>query len=137
MARSRSHARNFWRASQKRFDEALFLLEARYFTAAVYLGGYAVECALKALILWNEPAQRHAATMSLFRGTKAHEFNWLAYQLMLRHVIRPDNANRALRAVAWWTTDLRYTAADISPKAAGEFFQAARILLAWIKGRLP
>src|SRR5207253_4395638 len=100
MAKFRSPARDFWRASQKRFDEAIFLLKAGYFTAAVYLGGYAVECALKALILCNEPVQRHPGTMGLFRGAKAHEFNWLVYQLMLRHVGLADYADEALRDIS-------------------------------------
>ena len=44
-------ARRFYRAGLLRFDEAKFLLDnSEYTTAAVYLGGYAVECLFKALI---------------------------------------------------------------------------------------
>ena len=43
----------FWRAATQRLETATFLLESgsRKHLDAVYLAGYVVECALKALIL--------------------------------------------------------------------------------------
>lgn len=65
------NVRRFLRANLRRQDEASFLLnEGNYSTAAVYLGGYAVECALKALILAGEPSARHATTLASFREPK-------------------------------------------------------------------
>ena len=48
----------FWRAASQRLEAANLLLESGIFLDAVYLAGYAVECALKALILERTPAAR-------------------------------------------------------------------------------
>lgn len=78
--------RRFQRAAQQRLAEAQFLLEHNYTTAAVYLGGYAVECALKALILSSEPVTKHRDTLLSFRGTRGHSFDWLIRKLAHRSV---------------------------------------------------
>jgi HEPN domain-containing protein len=44
-------ARQFWRSSKQRFDDAELLLKAGHTTGAVYLAGYGVECMLKALLV--------------------------------------------------------------------------------------
>ena len=53
------------------------LLGAEFATGAVYLAGYGVECALKALILSLTPASRIEAILATFRGNKAHDYNQL------------------------------------------------------------
>src|SRR5438876_700259 len=85
----RREIRRFLRAAEARLEEAQFLLANQYTTAAVYLAGYAVECAFKALILSSEPASRHVATVLSFRGAKAHDFEWLRKQLARRHFSIP------------------------------------------------
>ena len=64
--------------------EAQFLLDHDYTTAAVYLAGYGVECALKALLLSIVPVREQAAIIQTFRGTRAHDFLWLRRQLNRR-----------------------------------------------------
>ena len=74
---SSMQARRFDRAAKQRFDDALLLLEMERTTAAVYLAGYSVECMLKALILSTVPQAQEAEVLSLFRGARAHDYEWL------------------------------------------------------------
>ena len=52
----------FWRAASERLVTARLLLESRRHLDAVYLAGYVVEFALKALILDRTPARERPAT---------------------------------------------------------------------------
>jgi hypothetical protein len=135
MAKSkhRLDARRFLRAALKRHEEAGFLLEAGFTTASVYLGGYAVECALKALILSNEPVQRNAATLSSFRGAVAHDFYWLRRCLGQRKVIVPDAVAPPLARLVWWTTELRYESAEVGEERARNFRSSSDEVLAWVE----
>ena len=80
-ARKSKHVRRFLQAATARRQDAQFLLTAARSLGAVYLGGYAVECALKALILSLRPEHEQRREIDSFRGGKAHEFQWL----LLRH----------------------------------------------------
>jgi len=117
-------------------EEAQFLLANQYTTAAVYLAGYAVECALKALILSSEPASRHEETLLTFRGSKAHDFNWLRRQLGRRRTPVPVPVDVRLQTAGWWTTELRYTPRNIEEAEARTFVTTAEELVCWVKGRI-
>src|SRR5437660_810220 len=127
----RREIRRFLRAAEARLEEAQFLLANQYTTAAVYLAGYAVECAFKALILSSEPASRHVATVLSFRGAKAHDFEWLRKQLARRHFSIPAPIEQQLQTTAWWTTGLRYTPRRIKETDAGDFVATAEELVRW------
>jgi HEPN domain-containing protein len=142
MARSRrpSHSaevRRFHRAGRQRLEEAQFLLrEGGYTTAAVYLGGYGVECALKALVLSSEPGARHRDTLRSFRGVKAHDFEWLRQELARRTGAMPREMIRQLARASAWTTDLRYSSRAIRRRNAEDFLAMAEAIFRWAEGRL-
>lgn len=135
--RQSREARRFLRAAEHRLAEAKFLLESEFYSAAVYLGGYAVECMLKALILASEPVHENSTTLLTFRGAVAHDYNWLNRQLVRRRVILPTALLETLRDVGWWSTDLRYDPKDLKGQTAEEFLAGAEALFFWGKGRLP
>jgi HEPN domain-containing protein len=137
MAQLRATPRRFLRASEKRLEEARFLFDGGYFTAAVYLAGYAVECSLKALILFSEPASRQLATLKTFRGSKAHEFASLLHALKLRKNEPSDEITEAVNEVNWWSTEIRYDPAEMKNPMAAEFISIARQIVDWVKGRMP
>jgi HEPN domain-containing protein len=72
-----AEARLFHQAAKQRLEDARFLLNVERTTGAVYLAGYAVECMLKALVLNQCPPARRKQLNQSFRGSKAHDFNWL------------------------------------------------------------
>ena len=132
-----NEARLFYRASIKRFDEARFLQAGSRYTGAVYLGGYAVECMLKALILSAVPTGVRGDMVSSFRGQRAHNFDWLRYQY-LQHGGSPfpPAVASAFALVNTWDTDLRYETREVSPRRAGKFLRNAEIIITWADGRL-
>jgi HEPN domain-containing protein len=76
---SSAQARRFYRAAKQRFDDALLLFEMERTTAAIYLAGYSVECMLKALILSVAPQAQEAELLGMFRGARAHDYEWLLH----------------------------------------------------------
>lgn len=74
---SSSDARLYRRCALLRYGEAEVLLKADYTTGAVYLAGYGIECILKALVIMSVAVGDRHETLKLFRGSKAHEYEWL------------------------------------------------------------
>ncbi len=119
-----------------RLQEARFLLQHNYTTAAVYLAGYAVECMLKTLILATEPVARHPQTMKSFRGAHSHAYRWLREELTKRRVNLSPTIIQGLTRVNVWTTNLRYYPSVIERSDAEEFVAAADEIAAWARERL-
>jgi HEPN domain-containing protein len=124
----------FYRVAVQRLGEAQFLLdEGRFTTAAVYLGGYAVECALKAVLLANTPRKKHQEVKATFRGKIAHNFDWLQSQLVKRRVVIPDEVLRHLTSVHWWGTDLRYEPGPLEHRRAIRFLASVELIVEWAR----
>jgi len=134
--RSSQEVRLFWRAALARQEEAGFLFENEFYTAAIYLAGYAVECALKALLLCNEPISKHEGVLRSFHGGRGHDFLWLSRELSRRNVWFPDVEREALAEVGWWTTDLRYQPRESTKDSARNFLSAVELLVAWVGGKI-
>lgn len=131
-------ARLFYRASLERFKDAQLIYEkVDRTTAAVYLAGYSVECALKALILSQLPKDDRVDMVKQFRGGKAHDYDWL--KAIYRDVggpPLPSDTTAAFVVVEEWGTELRYNPGMISSEAAEAFLAAAGAILKWADGRL-
>jgi len=132
-------ARRFYRAAKQRFDDALLLLEMERTTAAVYLAGYSVECMLKALILSTVPqAQTQEADMlGLFRGARAHDYEWLLQLYAEKGGARlPLSVVPHFARVNSWSTDMRYAPGTIAAREAQAFVDSAAEIILWADGRL-
>lgn len=103
---------------------------------AVYIGGYAVECALKAVLLARTPRAKHQKVKDTFRGQSGHNFDWLRAQLLARGVTLPVEVSRNLGKVDWWSTDLRYQPSQIDADKAVAFLKAAEVVVQWAKRSL-
>lgn len=131
------HARRFYRAAKQRFDDALLLLEMRRTTAAVYLVGYSVECMLKALILSVVPRGQEAEVLGMFRGTRAHDYEWLLRLYVDKGGAKiPPPVVPHFARVNSWSTDMRYTPGTIAVREAQAFVDSATEILTWADGRL-
>src|SRR5947199_295584 len=136
MADRGRHVRLFQRAADQRLTTAGFLLKHDGFDLdAVYLVGYAVECALKALILRWTPQRKLADALPQLTqvGAKGHDFEYLKEILKQRRGGRGKTdpqvlgeLARHLKEVASWSTDLRYQVGTLKPKEARAFLRAAR-----------
>jgi len=132
-----SEARLFYRCAIQRFDEAQVLLKAVRTTGAVYLAGYGIECILKALILSVVASSRTNFVLQTFRGNRAHDYQWLRDEYRLKGGGSPPReVNRCFTLVDRWSTDLRYSPANLKERDASSFFKAAKVILVWADGRL-
>ena len=106
-------------------------------TAAVYLAGYSVECILKALILAVVPRAQEADILGMFRGARAHNYDWLLRLYAERGSARlpPDLAPHFAR-VNTWSTDMRYSPGAIGLRDAKAFLDSSVRMLTWADGRL-
>ena len=130
------NARRYYRVAYQRFDDGTALLEISRPRAAIYLTGYAVECILKALLLVSTPPGERAEMLATFRGSVAHNIDWLRERLIRRIGRLPVAENRHLSLVSSWSTDLRYEPGPGDPEDAEAFLAAAQSVLAWANGRM-
>jgi hypothetical protein len=78
-------SRDFQRAAAQRLTTAEFLLRNRYNLDAMCLGGYTIECTLKALILKLTPDQELAETSKMLSsGSRMHSAETLGEILKKR-----------------------------------------------------
>jgi HEPN domain-containing protein len=132
--------RLFQRAADQRLTTAEFLLGHGYYLDAVYLAGYSVECALKALILKRTARRDFAAMwMNLTQaGSKGHDYDYLKELLKRQNQGRGKTDREAfglivdrLKTVASWSTSLRYQVGNLKRKEALSFFNAAKEIRDW------
>lgn len=119
----------------QRFEDAEVLRDHGRTTGAIYLGGYAVECMLKALLLANVPASRHASLMQSFRGRMGHDLDELKKELARRNVHLPLQVTRDFIRVRTWSTRWRYHPGKIKLREAEAFLSAVVTIIQWAKGR--
>src|SRR5690606_34606439 len=103
------NARDFLKVAVQRLTAAEQIFEVlRLNTDAQYIGGYCVECSLKALILHKTPDNEHESVLDrITRGANWHRAEVLLPLLKERQVRLPLDLSKRLRRFDW-TTDLRY-----------------------------
>ena len=127
----------FLPAAYQRIDDAQLLFNGGRTTSAVYLGGYAVECILKSLLISSVLRRDRARILGLFHGRLAHDFDWLTMQYVKRSkAVLPRDVSRYLTRVRSWSTDLRYNPATIRRDDARLFLDAVKSILHWVEGKL-
>ena len=130
-------SRDFLRAAAQRLTTAQFLLENRYNLDAMYLGGYTVECALKALIMEATPTPGRPAMLArITSGKKMHNHEILGEILKTLNRPIPLELVRRFRRSAW-STDLRYESGRGDSGETRGFLRTATQAYDWVKGQLP
>lgn len=130
--------RDFLKVALQRLDAAERIMDVLGFTLeAQYIGGYSIECSLKALILANTPETEWPVFLErLTRGSSYHRPEVLLDRLRERGIsLTPELAKRLRRFD--WTTDLRY---EIGRKDTGEtngLLRTARALYFWVEEQMP
>jgi hypothetical protein len=132
-----STSRDFQKAAAQRLTSAQTLLREKLTLDAQYLGGYTVECSLKALILHLTPeADKRAILIKVSSGEPMHRPEFLLGKLRDLGVAAPLEITKRIRRFGW-TTDLRY---EIGRRDTGEtiaFLKSAKAVHYWAKGQLP
>ena len=130
-------SQEFIRAALQRFEDARTLLNADRTTGAVYLAGYSVECAFKALLLSRLGATKRAEMMESFRGARGHSLDSLRDRYeRITGVRLPMVIAKEFSHVISWNTDMRYETGTIRSLEAITFVRAVEIILTWIEKRV-
>ncbi len=124
-------------AAKQRLTSAGILANNSMFLDAMYIAGYAPECALKAIILSNVPSKDRAAfRQKWFHGVIAHDFEFLRALMKKQRITLPVEVARHLRRIATWSTGLRYETGKKSSAEALTFLQSAKYILQWVERSL-
>lgn len=130
--------RDFLKVSLQRLSAAEQIMEVLQLNLeAQYIGGYSIECSLKALILQGTAeSDRSAVRYELTHGAKYHRVENLLKRLKEQNVIPPLEIKKKMHRFDW-TTSLRY---ETGRKNAGEtkrFLRIAKSVYDWVKDQIP
>jgi hypothetical protein len=127
----------YWRVAFKRLGEAeLLLTKLALPVAATYLGGYAVECILKALILERTPRGQRAEAMRALKEDYGHNLRRLRVGVLERGAHPPRDVMRELLLVSTWSPEMRYDPKPGDVKTSARFMAAVKTVVAWADGRM-
>jgi HEPN domain-containing protein len=130
-------SRDLQRAAKQRLTTAEFLLRHGYALDAMYLGGYAVECTLKALILEVTPvSEREDVRQRISSGAKMHSAEVLGQILKGRSRPIPLDLVKRFRRCGW-STALRYESGHVDRGETRGFLKTAKRVVDWVEGQLP
>ena len=130
-------SRDFQKASLQRLTTAETLLREKLTLDAQYIGGYAVECSLKALILHRTPDSERVDKLKLITaGAKMHRPEVLLGELKVLGVSLPIEIARRMRRFDW-TTELRYETGRRDTGETTAVLRTAKAIYDWVEGQLP
>jgi HEPN domain-containing protein len=128
--------RDFQRAAAQRLTTAEILFREKLTLDAQYLGGYTVECSLKALIIELTPkADRAEKLKGLTAGSKMHRPEVLLGELRLLGVLLPPTLPKRMRRFDW-TTDIRYETGRRDTGETAALLRTAKAVYGWVEKQL-
>ena len=130
-------AHDFLKAARQRLDAAEAKFELlRINLEAQYIGGYSVECALKALILEKTSlADRGLVREKLTQGASSHKKEVLLGHLRDLGVNLPLDLAKRMRRFEW-TTDLRYETGRLDTGETRALIETANRIYSWVEGQM-
>ena len=130
-------SRDFHKVAGQRFTTAETLCRYKLTLAAQYVGGYTVECSLKALILERTPdPEKPEMLKRITAGAKMHRPDVLLDKLREQGISLPAEIAKRMRRFDW-TTDLRYETGRRDPGETVAFLKTAKAIYEWVGGILP
>ncbi len=129
-------SRDFLKVALQRLTAAEALLGLGITLDAQYIGGYTVECSLKALILQRTPVvDQEDMLRKLSSGQKMHAPDVLLGKLRDLGVTLPLNLAKRMRRFDW-TTDLRYETGRRDTGETVAFLRTAKAIYEWAEGQI-
>jgi hypothetical protein len=126
----------FLKVAAQRLTTAETLLRAALTLDAKYIGGYTVECSLKALILWKTPdADRPETLDRITSGAKMHRPEVLLGILRDEGVALPLVLAARMRRFDW-ATDLRYETGRTDTGETIGFLKTAKAVYDWVEEQM-
>jgi HEPN domain-containing protein len=129
--------RDFQRAAAQRFSAAEVLFREKMTLDAQYIGGYTVECSLKALILHLTPdPDKQSKLEQITHGKIMHRPEVLLGELRNFGVALPAEIAKRMRRFDW-VTDLRYESGRRDTGETKALLTTAKSIYDWVEGQLP
>jgi hypothetical protein len=130
-------ARDFLKAARQRLDTAEAIFEQlRINLEAQYIGGYVVECALKALIMERTAEPDHVPILyKLTHGAASHKNEVLLGKLRELGVALPLELSKRMRRFDW-TTGLRYETGRLDTGETRAVLKTAKQIYDWVEGQI-
>lgn len=142
-----SEVRRFWRVAWQHQEIAEFLItsaaparESTFAAAAIYLGGYAAECGLKAVLLSAVPSARHTQVVQDDLVSLGHNLAGILDCLRYKHgVVLPREVTDPIRTrvLPIWDVRHRYYPGKRLAQDAVALLRATEGLLAWMIPQPP
>jgi HEPN domain-containing protein len=135
---ARKTRRDFQRLAELRAREAKILAKAGNQHGACYLGGFAIECALKACIARQTRRHDFPADAGYARSVYTHDLNELLKLARLNDQLDRDMRARPQLATNWgvakgWKVDSRYETSGLNGKDMVAAVNSSDGVLEWIK----
>lgn len=129
--------RDFLKVSLQRLTAAEEIMAVLRLTLeAQYIGGYSVECSLKALILEKTPEVDRPETLNLLtRGATYHRAEVLLDRLRDRGVVLTTELAKRMRRFDW-TTSLRYETGRKDTGETNGLLRTARAIHEWAEKQI-
>jgi HEPN domain-containing protein len=130
-------SRDFQKAAAQRLTTAETLLREKHNLDAQYLGGYTVECCLKALILELTPITDKAEKLKeITSGARMHRPEVLLGELRNLGVSLPLDLAKRMRRFDW-ITELRYETGRRDTGETTANLTTAKAIYDWVERQLP
>lgn len=130
-------AKRFYLAAGRRLEDAKSLFNGDRTTGSMYLGGYSVECMLKALIIAQTSSSKKQEVLEEFRGSGAHNFDRLRSTYTQYGGTKfPRDVVESFLVVREWRTDWRYEPATWPADDAESFLTSVARIWECIDKRL-
>ena len=120
--------------SDQWFDDAKFLhVKAKRYGAALYLGGFVIECLLKAA-LWDRREERRVWDLLFSHDLTA----LLELNASLARSLRSDRQNRYEQFVRLsnWNVRVRYNPRPVRKEDADDFMRRLQEVRQWLRNRI-
>ena len=128
---------DFLKVAAQRLTTAETLLREKLNLDAQYIGGYAVECSLKALILRRTPdPEKPDKLKRLTSGAKMHRPDVLLGQLRDLGTVLPLEIAKRMRRFDW-TTNLRYETGRRDTGETIAVLKTAKAIYEWVEAQIP
>jgi hypothetical protein len=129
-------SRDFQKVAAQRLTTAEALLREKLTLDAQYIGGYTVECTLKALIMELTPdPDKPDKLKRITSGASMHRPDVLLGELRNLGAPLPLNLAERMRRFDW-TTDLRYETGRRDTGETTAFLNTAKAIYDWVEGQL-
>jgi hypothetical protein len=130
-------SRDFQKAATQRFTTAETLLREKLNLDAQYIGGYTIECTLKALIMERTlDPDKPDKLRRITSGASMHRPEVLLSELRSLGATLPAALTKRMRRFDW-NTDLRYETGRRDTGETIAFLNTAKAIYDWVEGQLP